>query len=95
MFIFVLQLAVEKDTCEREKWEIIQKARHAAEQAIYLQQQLEVQEHHSQKLDGEIMEVTIRILLKIVEGSSNNLPALIKLTPCPKDKGHMGESFQD
>ena len=57
VYLFYQQLAMEKEACEREKWEIIQKARNAAEQAIYLQQKLEAQEQHSDKLDGEILEV--------------------------------------
>lgn len=72
----IKQLATEKETCEREKWEIIQKARHAAEQAIYLQQQLEAQEHHSNKLDTEILELK--------EQLSNNKMYCLELPGTPK-----------
>lgn len=72
----IKQLAAEKETCEREKWEIIQKARHAAEQAIFLQQQLEAQEQHSNKLDGEIFELK--------EQLSNNKMYCLELPGTPK-----------
>lgn len=52
-----LQLVAEKDQCDREKWEIIQKARHAAEQAVYLQTQSESREQHISKLETELSEV--------------------------------------
>ncbi|XP_053379298.1 kazrin-like isoform X2 [Mercenaria mercenaria] len=52
----IKQLCAEKEHCDREKWEIIQKARHAAEQAVFLQTHSEEREKHIQKLELELTE---------------------------------------
>ncbi|KAL4221609.1 hypothetical protein ACF0H5_019866 [Mactra antiquata] len=57
----IKQLCVEKDQCDREKWEIIQKARHAAEQAVFLQTQSEGKQQHIQKLETELLELRDQI----------------------------------
>ncbi|XP_052284093.1 kazrin-like isoform X3 [Dreissena polymorpha] len=53
----IKQLLIEKDQWDHEKWEIIQKARQAAEQAVYLQTQSESREDHICKLENEITEL--------------------------------------
>ncbi|XP_052759830.1 kazrin-like isoform X2 [Mya arenaria] len=57
----IKQLVGEKDQCDREKWEIIQKARQAAEQAVYLQSQSEDREEHIAKLEAELIELRDQI----------------------------------
>ena len=51
----------EKEDSEREKWEIIQKARHAAEQAVYLQTEAEDREQHVQKIEVQLADVRITL----------------------------------
>ena len=54
----------DKDQSEREKWEIIQKARNAAEQAVFLQTQSEEREQHIQKLETELSEVRVEFQMR-------------------------------
>ncbi|XP_060597921.1 kazrin-like [Ruditapes philippinarum] len=57
----IKQLCVEKEHCDREKWDIIQKARHAAEQAVFLQTHSEEREKHIHKLETELIELREQI----------------------------------
>lgn len=62
----------EKDQYDREKWEIIQKARHAAEQAVFLQTQSESREQHIAKLEIELSEV-LTLLVFISECDNRHM----------------------
>lgn len=70
----MLQLCAEKDQSDRDKWEIIQKARHAAEQAVFLQTQSEGREQHIQQLETELTEVhTKQLTFLNLRSSSHEL----------------------
>ncbi|XP_041377484.1 kazrin-like isoform X2 [Gigantopelta aegis] len=51
------QLAMEKEESEREKWEIIKKAREAAERAVILRSQLDAKDQTIKKLEAELTEL--------------------------------------
>ena len=56
IFIY-LQLAVEKEDCEREKWEILKKAKEATERAYSLKTELDQKDESFRKMSAELTEV--------------------------------------
>ncbi|ESO90452.1 hypothetical protein LOTGIDRAFT_123321, partial [Lottia gigantea] len=53
----IKQLVTEKEESEREKWEIIKKARDSAERVVILRAQLDSKETQIKKLEAELVEV--------------------------------------
>ena len=63
---FPPQMALEKEASEREKWEILKKAREAAERAVALRAELDHKEALTRQLETDLGEVS--------KVSSNNNP---------------------
>lgn len=62
LFLFLFsseKLASEKEDVEREKWEIIKRAREAAERSVMLQSKLDSKEKLVQKMQSDLSEVRI------------------------------------
>lgn len=55
--LMCLQLAMEKEESEREKWEIIKRARESAERAVLLRAQLDAREQTIKELQDEVAKV--------------------------------------
>ena len=53
------QLALEKEESEREKWEIIKRARESAERAVVLRTQLDAREQTIRELQDEVAKVCV------------------------------------
>ena len=54
---FILQLVEEKETSERDKWEILKKAQAAAERCVELKTECDVKDHRIADLEQRLGEV--------------------------------------
>lgn len=80
----IKQLAMEKDETEREKWEIIKKAREAAERSMLLRTQLDAREQTIIELQEENARLKDLAERGVDEGRESN-----NTTPTPADdNGH-------
>ncbi|XP_076451782.1 kazrin-like isoform X2 [Babylonia areolata] len=84
----IKQLAVEKEECEREKWEIIKKARESAERTVVLRTQLDARDTTIKELQEEVAklkeQLSERGYLDDSRESDNATP-----TPAAQDNGHV------
>ncbi|KAK7471431.1 hypothetical protein BaRGS_00035919, partial [Batillaria attramentaria] len=82
----IKQLAMEKEESEREKWEIIKKARESAERAVVLRTQLDAKEQTIAELQDEIAKLKEQLSDRRLDESrdSNNATP----TPADNDNGH-------
>lgn len=63
---FSQQFAKEKEEMEKEKWEIITKAKDAIERAMFFKAELDVKEENIRELETQLKEVSGR---EIAQGS--------------------------
>nr|KAG5688894.1 hypothetical protein BaRGS_016462 [Batillaria attramentaria] len=82
----IKQLAMEKEESEREKWEIIKKARESAERAVVLRTQLDAKDQTIAELQDEIAKLKEQLSDRRLDESrdSNNATP----TPADNDNGH-------
>ena len=50
-------MAMEKESSEREKWEILKKAREATERAVMIRSELDAKEERIVQLEGQLRQV--------------------------------------
>ena len=57
LILFYLQLAQEKEESEREKWEILQRARETSERCMEFKTEVDLKSQQIKKLEIELAEV--------------------------------------
>ena len=55
--ILLFQFAIEKEECEHDKWEILKRARDAAERSVALRAELDLKDQHIKRLDTQLAQV--------------------------------------
>ena len=56
-------MAMEKESSEREKWEILKKAREATERAVMIRSELDAKEERIVQLEGQLRQVGLREIM--------------------------------
>ncbi|XP_078615465.1 kazrin-like isoform X6 [Branchiostoma floridae x Branchiostoma japonicum] len=96
----IKQLILEKEGSEKEKWEILKKARDSAERSVFLRQQLDQKEGLIKKLETELSQTRLQLeqnhqhqRLSIAE-SSPRPETLGEASPLPAEDSHLSEDVQ-
>ncbi|XP_066296846.1 kazrin-like isoform X17 [Branchiostoma lanceolatum] len=96
----IKQLILEKEGSEKEKWEILKKARDSAERSVFLRQQLDQKEGLIKKLETELSQTRLQLdqnhqhqRLSIAE-SSPRPETLGEASPLPAEDNHVSDDMQ-
>ncbi|CAH1240174.1 KAZN [Branchiostoma lanceolatum] len=96
----IKQLILEKEGSEKEKWEILKKARDSAERSVFLRQQLDQKEGLIKKLETELSQTRLQLdqnhqhqRLSIAE-SSPRPETLGEASPLPAEDNHVSDDLQ-
>ncbi|XP_078695901.1 kazrin-like isoform X29 [Branchiostoma floridae x Branchiostoma belcheri] len=96
----IKQLILEKEGSEKEKWEILKKARDSAERSVFLRQQLDQKEGLIKKLETELSQTRLQLeqnqqhqRLSIAE-SSPRPETLGEASPLPAEDNHISDDLQ-